>query len=75
MNFKYSMRHDIETKIPTWVLLEIWEILHELNEKSSTEYAEEDIKELISILDNKVNAIQSTAEYQKEHFGKSKYDL
>lgn len=69
------MRHNIETKIPTWVLLEIWEILHELNEKSSTEYAEEDIKELISILDKKVNAIQSAAEYQKEHFGKSKYDL
>lgn len=77
MNFKGTMNPDISTQLPTWVVLELWEILNELNqdEKNTTEYINEDIEELTVILNQKVNAILRAAEYQKEHFGKSKYDL
>ena len=77
MYFKYTMNQAVMTQCPTWVLLELWEIINELNQedKNTTEYSKEDIKELSAILNNKINAILRATEYQRTRFGKSKYDL
>ena len=76
MNFKYIMKHNVSAQLPAWVVLELWEILNQIpQDQNAIEYTKEDIEELLSILNQKVNAIQSATEYQREHFGKSKYDL
>lgn len=73
MNYKGYMRHDINVNVPAWVIMELWELLHDINRTPL--YDEEDIAALRYIIDNKVNSIQKSAEYQVAHFGKSKYDL
>ena len=73
MDFKYTMNHSVCVKLPAWVVLELWNILYEI--ESTATYTEDDLKELRSIVDSKVNSIQNSAEYQKRNFGRSKYDI
>lgn len=75
MEFKYMMNHNVSAQIPAWIVLELWELINQVKKNNTTEYADEDLEELLSVLNHKVTSIQNAVTYQREHFGRSKYDL
>ena len=73
MEFKDTIRRDIDVKIPAWAACEIWNILYQI--KETEQYTKEDIKELRIIFDSKIDSIQRSIEFQRKNYGISKFDV
>jgi abortive infection bacteriophage resistance protein len=73
MEFKNTIRGDIDVKIPAWAVCEVWNLLYEI--KETEQYNTEDIKELRKIFDTKIDSIQRSIEFQRKNYGISKFDV